>query len=247
MVSVPFGDRIENSIIRELSDGNTVSYIETASDHWIVFASTGVPVVEKLQLPTSLFLLDMYVFGEQVYFCGTDIQTARGVWGWFDNNAANMASNGLTLYSGFQCSGYDVDSLKSLVVYSRGTNLFSALVGSSENSQGDQRACTVSISGSAGIPTGWSYGIGISSDTAERMTKTCLTDSYVVATGVSHSNYRSEMYRIHNRYNMWDGQADRRYYFPWGGVDNSDHYWDPFALTHLGGDTIATASPFKSL
>lgn len=43
---------------------------------------------------------------------------------------------------------------------------------------------------------------------------------------------------------MWNGQADRRYCFPWGMVV-VDHYWEEFALTHVGGDIIAAATPCR--
>ncbi|MBQ6955732.1 MAG: hypothetical protein IJP80_03870 [Bacteroidales bacterium] len=241
VVSLPFSDKVENSIVRETTYGNTVSYVETASDHWIVFASTANATVQKLQIPSNIFMTDLFLHDEYVYFCGYDNANSHGVWGWFDTIASKMASNGITYYNNFNCRSCDVERFNALVVYSRGTSLFAALVGSAIDGLGDARACTVSLAGTEGIATGWSYTIGQSPDTAEKLTNICLTDNYVVASGVSDPSYSAEHYRIHNRYSMWDGQADRRYYYACGPV-GVIHCWDGFAMTRIGGDTIATAA-----
>lgn len=248
VVEVPYGYPIQNSIVRELPNSDIVSYVETSSDHWITFASSATNIVEKIQIPTTIFINDMYIHDELVYFCGYDNGNGQGVWGWFDNNAAQMAANGLTYYDNFSCGNCLVEEFKALVVYMRGVNtpLFVALVGSANDSGLGKRACTVSINGTAGSTTGWSYTIGLSPDPNEKLTNICLTDNYVVAAGVAGMAYTAEQYRIHNKLSMWDGQANTRYYFPWGMI-SVQHYWDEFAITHVGGNTIAAATPCQNL
>lgn len=246
VVEVPYSAPIQNSIVRELPDSNIVSYVETSTDHWITFAKTANTNVEKIQIPSDIFIKDLYVHNEFVYFCGYNANSGLGVWGWFDNNASQMAANGLIYYDNFNCNSGNtyVEEFKKLVVYMRGANtpLHIALVGSANDIVVGKRACTVSISGTVGIANGWNYTIGLSPDPTENLTNICLTDSYVVAAGVAGGSLTAELYRIHNRYSMWTPQADRRYYFTFGPI-GSDHDFDEFALTHVGGDTMAAATP----
>ena len=41
VVSVTYDSPVLKSIVRELPNSDMVSYVETETDHWIVFASTG--------------------------------------------------------------------------------------------------------------------------------------------------------------------------------------------------------------
>lgn len=82
VVEVPYSAPVQNGIARELPNSDIVSYVETSTDHWITFATTANNAVENFQIPSDLFIKDLYVFGELVYFCGHDKNSGQGVWGY---------------------------------------------------------------------------------------------------------------------------------------------------------------------
>jgi len=246
VTEVQYGGGIANAIVREYSYPATVSYVETSSEHHFAYADASMQVINS-QIPSTLYVLDMEVHGGFVYFCGYDnAGPTVGVWGWF--KVADLMSGALTYhtYDGFQQSPLYADTLHDLVVFEDNGETHVALVGAVTDGQSKRHWCSVDVIGTEGSPSGWSYTIGVSDYAdweAERRTRICVTDNFVVTAGTTVPPSYCETLRIHRRSGMFmtGGHQDTvyMYTFFWDGVEHSHPV---LAITNTDGDMVATAS-----
>ena len=235
---------VVKTIVREYSYPATVSYVETAAEHYFAYADASM-TVRNAEIDPDLFVTDMKVHNEYAYFCGYNTSLSKSVWGWFDINTLIAGNLAYYTHYDFECNGLQADTLYSLCIFEEQGSLHIATVGTATDGQGKRRPCTIDITGNEGSQAGWSYSMGVSDCphiTHIRYTNICVTDNYVVAAGDMELSFCSEGYRFHKRSNLFlsGGPYDSLYTFPAYG-QWSNHYGHKIAMTHTTGDNIASA------
>ncbi len=243
ITQVTYPDDVAKTIVREYSYPSTISYIETKTDHYFAYADASMTILNT-SIGTDISVLDFIVHDDYIYFCGVEHSGGpKGIWGWFEVN--NLVSGSLDMYSQnvYVCGNYYVDTLHSLVLNTDRDSIHIALVGNVSDGV-SRRACMMEIAGVEGVPTGWHYQIGVSSNEGEYLDHICLTENLVVGAGVTACECCSETYRVHWRWNMFaaGGPQDVINSFNGPSHHNHDHAWRNFAMSHIGGDTIAVGT-----
>jgi len=244
VVQANYPNDVERTIVREYVYPATVSYVETAVEHYFAYADASMTVT-NCEISHDISVTDMELHGQFAYFCGYNTISGVGVWGWFDVNTLISGALSYYIYDNFDCGGLYADSLFSIAVYEEQGLLHIATVGSTTDGASEKRACLIDITGTEGSAAGWSYQMGVSmcyGDSFNRLTRVCVTDNYIVAAGEADPGFCSEGYRIHLRGNpfMVGGPQDTLYTFTRGG-NSPDHNGKDMALTHTVGDTFASA------
>ena len=250
VVQANYPNDVERSIVREYVYPATVSYVETAVEHFFAYADATMTVTNS-EISHDLYVTDLALHGQFAYFCGYNTVSGLGVWGWFDI-ASLMAGNIVVYtYDDFVCNTLYADSLFSLEVYEQLGQLHLATVGSTTDGASKKRACLIDITGTEGSATGWNYRMGLSEcefNYFNRLTEICVTDKYIVAAGSTIHSFRSEGYRFHLRSDPFlpGGPQDSMYRFPCvtSYYNSPDHNGEDMAMTHISGDVFASAVYF---
>lgn len=244
ITQVSYPDDVVKTIVREYNYPSTISYVETASDHYFSYADASMTVV-SVSIGTDVSVSDFVIYGDYVYICGVEHSgTTKGILGWFRANDLTSGTLTLNTWDTYECANYNLDSLYSLVTYyTLRDSVYIALVGSASDGV-SRRACMMEIVGVEGNTNGWRYRLGISSNEGEHLEHICLTDNLVIGAGVTSDECCSETYRVHWRWNMFatGGPQDVINAFNGSSSHYYDHAWGNFAMTHTGGDTIAVAT-----
>jgi len=246
VVQANYPNDVERTIVREYAYPATVSYVETAVEHYFAYADASMTVT-NCEISHDISVTDMELHGQFAYFCGYNTVSGVGVWGWFDITSLMAGSLNYYTYDNFDCSGLYADSLFSLEVYEQKGLLHVVTVGSTTDATGKKKtACLIDITGTEGSVAGWNYEMGVPqcfNTMFNRLTSVCVTDNYIVAAGAADLALCSEGYRIHRRSSpfMAGGPQDTLYTFTRGG-DSPDHNGKDMALTHTVGDTFASAT-----
>jgi len=247
VVQANYPNDVERTIVREYVYPATVSYVQTAVEHYFAYADATMTVT-SCEISHDMYVTGLALHGQFAYFCGYNTVSGVGVWGWFDVASLMAGSLNYYIYDNFDCGGLYADSLFSLEVYEQQGQLHVVTVGSTTDGAGKKRACLIDITGTEGSATGWNYSMGMSEcefNYFNRLTEVCVTDKYIVAAGAADPVLCSEGYRIHHRGNpfMAGGPQDSMRVFT--GINT--YYYSPvhngedMALTHTVGDTFVSA------
>ncbi len=244
VVQANYPNDVERSIVREYVYPATVSYVETAVEHYFAYADATMTVT-NCEISHDLYVTDLALHGQFAYFCGYNTVSGTGVWGWFDVNTLIGGALSYYLHDGFVCSSLYVDSLFDLDVFEEKGQLHIVTVGSATDGANKKRPCLIDITGTEGIATGWNYQMGISECQGQlfnRLTRVCVTDNYIVAAGKTNPGLCSEGYRFHLRGNLFSasGPQDSLYTFTRGN-GSPDHDGENMAMTHTTGDYFTSA------
>ncbi len=244
LTQAQYPSAVQRTIVREYIFPATVSYVETASEHYFSYADASM-TVRNVEISYDITVTDFAVHNNLVYFCGYNNFTGYGVWGWFDVTYLIAGTLNYYIYDNFECSGSYADSLFSLAVFEEQGQLHVATVGSTIDGTGNKWSCLIDITGTEGVATGWNYRIGLSQCNLikpNRNTRVCVTDNYVVTAGEMDISYCSEGYRFHRRSDVFlaGGPQDSVYTFTSYG-EWSNHNGIDMAMTHTNGDSVASA------
>ncbi len=244
LTKAQYPSAVQRTIVREYIFPATVSYVETASEHYFSYADASM-TVRNVEISYDITVTDFAVHNNLVYFCGYNNFTGYGVWGWFDVTYLIAGTLNYYIYDNFECSGSYADSLFSLAVFEEQGQLHVATVGSTIDGTGNKWPCLIDITGTEGVATGWNYRIGLSQCNLikpNRNTRVCVTDNYVVTAGEMDISYCSEGYRFHRRSDVFlaGGPQDSVYTFTSYG-EWSNHNGIDMAMTHTNGDSVASA------
>jgi hypothetical protein len=244
LTQAQYPSAVQRTIVREYIFPATVSYVETASEHYFSYADASM-TVRNVEISYDITVTDFVVHNKYVYFCGYNNFTGYGVWGWFDVTFLIAGTLNYYIYDNFECSGSYADSLFSLAVFEEQGQLHVATVGSTIDGTGNKWSCLIDITGTEGVATGWNYRIGLSQCNLikpNRNTRVCVTDNYVVTAGEMDISYCSEGYRFHRRSDVFlaGGPQDSVYTFTSYG-EWSNHNGIDMAMTHTNGDSVASA------
>lgn len=245
VVQAYYPNDVERSIVREYVYPATVSYVETAVEHYFAYADATMTVTNS-EISHDISVTDMELHGQFAYFCGYNTVSGTGVWGWFDVNTLIGGALSYYLYDGFVCSSLYVDSLFDLDVFEEKGQLHIVTVGSATDGANKKRPCLIDITGTEGTATGWNYQMGISECQGQlfnRLTRVCVTDNFIVAAGAADMALCSEGYRIHRRSSPFlaGGPQDSLFVFPGVGV-SPNHNGSDMALTYTSNDHFASAA-----
>lgn len=246
----PYPNNVIKTIIKEYNFPSTISYVETIHNHYFSFSDTNMSIV-NCEIDKNLFICDFILLKDEVYFCGYDnnAQTV-GIWGKFDINGLINGNLTYELYDNFVCGQTYADTLNSLVVYDKqGTTTF-VVVGSVNDGTSIPRGCTIEITPSTVGTYAWNYAMGVTpDDRMENIKHVCLTDNFIITSG--HTNWTSsfEVYRRHLRNNIFaaGGPQDQYWTFPTSNNPRYVHYYYPYAITHIGGDTIVAVLSYENI
>ena len=247
VVQATYPNDVVRTIVREYSYPATVSYVETAVEHYFAYADATMSVTNS-EISHDLYVTDLALHGTFAYFCGYNTVSGLGVWGWFDISSLMAGSLSYYIYDDFRCNVLYADSLFSLALYEEQGQLHIATVGSTTDGASKKRACLIDITGAEGTASGWNYRMGLSEcefNYFNRLTEVCVTDKYIVAAGSTILSFCSEGYRFHLRSNpfMAGGPQDSLYFFPRVTTyySSPDHNGEDLAMTHISGDVFASA------
>ena len=245
VVQANYPNDVERTIVREYVYPATVSYVQTAVEHYFAYADATMTVT-SCEISHDMYVTGLALHGQFAYFCGYNTVSGVGVWGWFDVASLMAGSLNYYIYDNFDCGGLYADSLFSLAVYEEQGQLHIATVGSTTDGAGKKRACLIDITGTENIATGWNYQMGITLCTEQlfnRLTRVCVTDNFIIAAGAADMALCSEGYRIHRRSNpfMAGGPQDTLYTFTRVG-DSPDHNGEDMAMTYTSNDHFASAA-----
>ena len=247
IVQSAYPSNVERTIVREYVYPATVSYVETAVEHYFAYADATMTVTNS-EISHDLYVTDLALHGQFAYFCGYNTVSRLGVWGWFDIASLMAGSLSYYIYDDFRCDILYADSLFSLALYEEQGQLHIATVGSTTDDAGKKRACLIDITGTEGSATGWNYRMGLSEcefNYFNRLTEICVTDKYIVAAGSTIHSFRSEGYHFHLRSDPFlpGGPQDSMYIFPCvtSYYNSPDHNGEDMAMTHISGDVFASA------
>ena len=243
-------DDVNKTIVKEYNFPATISYVETKGHHYFSYSDASMSIT-NCEISNSLFICDFMFLNEVVYFCGYDTNTNTvGVWGYF--NASDLINKNLSyeIYNDFSCTLGYADTLNSLVVYdNKGVTTF-VVVGSANDGTSDPRGCTIEITPSASGTFAWDYTMGVTpDDRMENIKHVCLTDNFVITSGLNDAAASFEVYRRHNRSNIFatGGPQNQYWFFPTSNNPRYAHRDYPYAITHIGGDTIVAALSYENI
>ncbi|MBR4177674.1 MAG: hypothetical protein IKP34_04110 [Bacteroidales bacterium] len=240
---------IVKTIVREYVYPATVSYVETEKSHYFAYADQSMTVI-NCEIDNNFFVNDFVIFDDRVYFCGLkNGNNPVGIWGYFD--IVNLKHGNLTynIYENFVCGNNYVDTLHRIVAYEylrhNIPDVSKHIVVVGTVTDGNRtNGCTIDITPNLSGSTMWNYTIGVTPDvTGERINRICVTDNLVVTAGPATIYSDFDVYRIHDKHNLFatGGPQDEIWHFPLSSVNQYDHNAENYEITHINGDTIATA------
>ncbi len=247
VVQTNYPNDVKRTIVREYNYPATVSYVQTAVEHYFAYADATMAVT-NCEISHDISVSDMELHGKYAYFCGYNTVSGTGVWGWF--KVASLASGNLNyyIYDDFVCNNLYADSLFDLDVFEEKGQLHIVTVGSTTDGASKKKPCLIDITGTEGIATGWNYQMGLSECEGQlfnRLTRVCVTDNYIVAAGSTGSSFLYEGYRIHLRSSPFlvGGPQDSLYIFTENYSTSIPpcHQGEDMAMTHTQGDIFASA------
>ena len=248
LLGADFPEGITNTIVRERSDSEFVSYIETSTLRYFVL-SQNPSITTCMKIENSLTVHDFVIHDDIVYFCGTNAM-AHAIIGWFKIQPFFDGTGSYYLYQNF-AGQYSplVKDFYSLCVYKNNENVVITAVGGGQNG----RACVLSLQGIAGSPSGWLCKVGESSEITERMLKVCVTDNYVVSAGTIFNDHDGVSLRVFRKYNMFAGGGPQDRFHCYSSDDNIPFIDYPltnndsttFGLTHTRGDSVALMAEWQ--
>lgn len=243
-----YNDPITKTIVKKYRFPATISYVETKGRHYFAYSDSSMTIV-NCEIDKNLFVLDFVVSRDVVYFCGYDTLTqTKGVWGKFNTNDLIQGNLSYETYSDFVCGKAYADTLNSLVAYGNNGVTTIVTVGTANSGTSKSRGCTIEITPSG--TNSWNYTMGVTPDTNMENTKhVCLTDNYIITSGFTDVSSSFEVYRRHNRSNIFAtaGPQDFMLFFPTSNDPKYTHPFRPYAITHIGGDTITATLSYKNL
>lgn len=205
LLGADFAEDITKTIVRERSDSESVSYVETTTHRYFALAQN--PSIISVEIDNTLMVNDFVIYEDVVYFCGSNT-LSQAIIGWFEIQPFFDGTAPYYLYKNF-LGPYSpfVNDLYGIGVYKNNERIVIAAAGGGQNG----RACILSLEGTAGTPGGWICKVGESSEITERMRKVCVTDSYVVTAGTIFNDCDGISLRVFDKSDMFalNGSQDR--------------------------------------
>lgn len=247
-----YPDDVTKTIVKEYIFPATISYVETTTQHYFSYSNASMSII-NCEISENLYVRDFVVVKDTIYFCGYNtLPNAKtvGVWGYFNANNLINGSLNYAIYDSFVCAQTYADTLNSLVVYNNEGVTTSVVVGSIYDGTSIPRGCTIEITPSTVGTYAWNYTMGVTpDDRMENIKHVCLTDNFIITSG--HTNWTSsfEVYRRHLRNNIFaaGGPQDQYWTFPTSNNPRFVHYYYPYAITHIGGDTIVAVLSYENI
>ena len=246
ITQVDYPQGMQHAIVREYKYPSTVSYVETATDHYFAYSDSSM-VVKNIEFSHDIFVTDFEIHDQYGYFCGYNDVSGKGVWGWFDVSTIDNNCFKYHIFDGFECNGLYADSLFGLAVFEEQGQLHVVTVGcTAEPMTVDKWPCLIEIVGTEGASAGWNYQMGVSNNEGQpfhRLRDVCVTDNYVVAAGETGIAYKSEGYRVHLRSNAFQPGGPHDMLRLFASDDNPySHNGKDVVLTHTDGDLFVSAT-----
>lgn len=238
-----YPDDIIKTIIKEYSFPATVSYVETKEHHYFAFADQTMIVI-NCEIDHDIFVRDFTILDDNVFFCGIrDGKTSNGLWGCFKISDLQNGNLSYETYENFDCGKHIVDTLHRIVAYVENGTKHIVTVGTT-NDGTTTNGCTIDIMPNNNGSSAWMYTIGVTPDySVERINRICVTDNYVVTSGPATNPADIEVYRIHNKSNLFapGGLQDNVWMFVISVYFSYNHNTENYEITHIRDDIVGMA------
>ena len=251
-------------MVREHATLGYISYIETATEHLFVLTYPSMVNKYVVQIPLNIFVNDIEIYREKVFFCGYDVATTptqHGVLGYFRIDSLCIIGNEI-----FICNNFTYNPPISIIreytemevfdEYQQNTQLagdsvYIALIGKNRS----DHSVVIEATGAYNSPNSWRYAVGLSSTSPvkEVYHQISITDNYIVLGGTYLDSLSGVSFRLFNRHGLYDMFSASSIYnnvywyetaFP--QTTNAIEYpINKFEMTAMDNDRVATLSLYK--
>ena len=248
LLGADFPEDIANTLVRERSESESVSYVETSNHRYFALAQ-GLSTIMSVEIDPSLTVRDFVIHDDIVYFCGTNAM-AHAIIGWFKIQPFFDGVGPCYLYQNFAgIPPHIIRKFNGICIYDNNENIVIVSVGETNGGS----ACVLSLQGIAGSPSGWLCKVGESSEITERMLKVCVTDNYVVSAGTIFNDHDGVSLRVFRKYDMFAAGGPQDRYHRYSSDDNipfldyplTNNDSSTLGLTHTRGDSVALMAEWR--
>lgn len=254
----------KKTIVREHPSWGYISYIETSAEHVFVLTKPSMDNYYAVQIPLNIFVNDIEIYREKVFFCGYDTATPpnpQGVLGYFRIDSLCFFGNNIYINNSFYYNPpiSRVTEFTEMEVFDEyqqnqqlaGDSVFIALIGINKN----KKPVVVEAIGAYNSPNSWRYALGLNNlnNTTETYDQISVTDNYIVLGGTYLDRLNGVSFRFFDRHGPYDMFAasslyNTVYWYPSITPQTSNTIEYPirkFEMTAMDNDRVATLSLYK--
>ena len=244
--SSQFGSAIQKTIIRETASPRSISYVETATDHYFAFSDGSANPMILNNISTAISVNDFYISDDTVFFCGSNIAN-RAFLGHFEINDFFFGTHSYS-YTAFNFFSADnitlIKTFDKMVAFEENGVRKLAVIGYDQNPE--PLVAEVLYNVGTGTVT---YTVGQLSGSTEEIYDIALTDHYVITAGFRYfSNVIARpSIRVYDRSSMFQAGGPQDTVNCLSKYGSQTVSFDPtqLVMSHLQGDTFAVATYWR--